>query len=193
MAAVISCKGAFRDGRSSAARVGAACPCEHDGQRYLPSVNKAHHAGFWEAFADAANAFAGATDMPCSRNVPLPGGKAAYTTVATTTAMVVARAVPPAIKRLAGVLVDDALKAVPPTAGDLPGDAAERKNLQEKSASKVAAALFAGAVKPALAAWGVAPVRILQRGHPYTCRNTAVTPSLLRTAIHAAGLAGDGR
>lgn len=119
----------------------------------MPSVNKAHHAGFWEAFADAANAFAGATDMPCSRNVPLPGGKAAYTTVATTTAMVVARAVPPAIKRLAGVLVDDALKAVPPTAGDLPGDAAERKNLQEKSASKVAAALFAGAVKVRDAVW----------------------------------------
>eukprot|EP00170_Pyropia_yezoensis_P001794 contig_7671_g1798 len=227
------------------------------------SVKKAPHAGFSEAIAAAANVLAGATDLPCSRSIPFPGDKAAFTTVATTTAMVVAQAVPQAVKLLAGVLVDDALKAGPPPAGDLPGDAAERKWLQAKAASKVAAALLAGAVKvrdaqwpqefpvpvralvhgamssvferykyiqmrpgkkrgaapvlamtlgedkrtscwqyflplllevqAALAARGVATIPILRRGHPPTCRYTAVTPSLLRTAIQAAGLACHGR
>ncbi|KAK1864821.1 hypothetical protein I4F81_007363 [Pyropia yezoensis] len=133
----------------------------------MMSVKKAPHAGFSEAIAAAANVLAGATDLPCSRSIPFPGDKAAFTTVATTTAMVVAQAVPQAVKLLAGVLVDDALKAGPPPAGDLPGDAAERKWLQAKAASKVAAALLAGAVKVRDAQWPQefpVPVRALVHG-----------------------------
>ena len=98
--------------------------------------------GFWRAFADAAAAFCADTTPPRSKNLLAPSESASNTAVASTTAMVVARAVPRAVRRLAGGLFADALAVAPLT--DTAPDSPEWRGMQAHAAAKVAAALSAG-------------------------------------------------
>lgn len=140
MAAVTSYKGAYQCGRSTDARE--PWKCQPDHERSSPNVDVAPTVGFWDAFVEAAAKFCTEAGPPCSHYLPSPGDKAAYKKVATTTAMVVARAVPRAIKRLAGVLVADAFKVATPKATS--EGLRERRGVQAHADAKVAAALSAG-------------------------------------------------
>lgn len=139
MAAVMSCRGAYQCGRLADMRE--SCLCTPDHQRSAPDVSMAPEVGIWRAIVDAAAAFCAVTTPPCNKKLLGPAETAAFTTVATTTSIVVARAVPRAVKRLAGVLVADALAVAPLT--NTAAESPKWGGVQAHGAAKVAAALLA--------------------------------------------------
>lgn len=89
--------------------------------------------GLWGAIARAAAEFLAHTTPPRSKSLAVHAEWAAHTTVATKTAITVARAMPLAVKRLAEVLLVDALHVFPLT--DAARNSAESRGVQGCAAS----------------------------------------------------------